>query len=97
MTTTSSKNCTAIAAFVPPSYCRKLLRAVSDLKARLQERYERAFLHAAEEIESTLASAESLAWETSFPHLVLPLLAEELLDRASAGKRAGAPDFAYAA
>ena len=97
MTTASSENCTAIAAFASPNHCRKLLRAVSDLKAHLQRRYECAFRHATEEIEATLANAESLAWESSFPHLVLPLLAEELLDRASARKKAGAQDFAYAA
>jgi hypothetical protein len=97
MSTASTQNCTAIAGFLPPGNCRKLLRAVSELKARLRERYERVFVHSDEQIEAALANAEALAWETSFPHLVLPLLAEELLDRASARQRGGSPRFAYAA
>jgi len=56
--------------------CRKLTRAVAELRERLQSRYEQAFPGAGETIRDAVAQAEKLAWETAFPHLFFPDFAE---------------------
>src|SRR5688500_1544650 len=76
---------------------KKLLRAVANLRAKLVRRYERVFPHRAEMVRASIAEAEALAWETSFPHLFLPLLAHEKVSRALATEGAEQRRLAVAA
>jgi len=61
---------------IPAGFCNKLVSAVTNLKDKLQHHYEGALPGRAEQIQIAVAEAEALAWETSFPHLFLPDLAE---------------------
>jgi hypothetical protein len=56
-------------------FCRKLHTAVSRLKKQLIARYE-ATPASTRQIREALTAAETQAWETSFPHLFFPDLAE---------------------
>ncbi len=73
--------CKHLHATSPFTACRRLVRAVVALRGTMTVRLTRAARSRREAaaIRRTLAEAESLAWETAFPHLVLPLLAEERL------------------
>jgi hypothetical protein len=88
MHTSNPANCTAISPDFPAGACRRFLRAVSDLREKLERRYIVAEPHDAELVRAGFAEAETLAWETAFPHLFLPLLAEEKIDRAFAERGA---------
>jgi hypothetical protein len=56
-------------------FCRKLHTKVSKLKEQLIARYE-ATAGSSSRVREALSTAESQAWETSFPHLFFPDLAE---------------------
>src|SRR5438067_13168030 len=61
----------------PAVFLQTVNGAVSDLKARLQYDYERAYPDLAEIIHIVLDEEETNAWELSlFPHLLLPDLVE---------------------
>ena len=90
-------NCTAIAPSFPANTCRKLLRAIADLRQNLEERYALSQPHDAELVRASFAEAEALAWETSFPHLFLPLLAEEKVSLAFASRSPAQRPLAHAA
>jgi hypothetical protein len=62
-------------------YCGRLKAALSDLKTRLQEGYERRFPGEGSRIRNAIEEAELAAWHTQFPHLFLPDLAEEAVAR----------------
>lgn len=62
-------------------YCNQLTAAIIDLKGRLQEHYERDFPDRSVLIHKAIEQAEELAWRTSYPHLFLPDLAEEEINR----------------
>ena len=64
-------------------YCTRLEVALRDLKMRLQAEYERRFPGQAVRIREALSQAEVLAWQTDFPHLFLPDLAAEAMERLS--------------
>lgn len=70
-------------------FCRKLIDALAGLKHKLIARYEQILPGSGELIRRAVNEAELVAWETSFPHLVLPDLAEARL-------AALAPALAYA-
>ena len=53
-----------------------LRRAVSKLKNRLQRDYEQAYPGLPDLIRIVLDEEEAKAWESSFPHLLLPDLVE---------------------
>ena len=55
-------------------------RETKCLKSLLVERYQPLLPGHADLLELALNEAESLAWETSFPRLVFPALAEEKLE-----------------
>lgn len=57
-------------------FCQQLVSALEGLKGRLQERYEHAWPDRRDLIERAVTEAEGLAWQTSFPQLVFPDLAE---------------------
>jgi hypothetical protein len=78
----------------PAQICRKLLLALADLKGRLQRRFEQAYPGQSQIIRRALAEAEHLAWQTPFPHLLLPDLAEVRVTELVA---APARDFSRAA
>jgi len=61
---------------IPAGFCTKLVSVITNLKDELQHQYEVALPGLAEQIQHAVAEAEALAWETSFPHLFLPDLAE---------------------
>ena len=56
-------------------FCRKLHTKVSQLKEQLIARYE-ATSASSRRVREALSAAETQAWETSFPHLFFPDLAE---------------------
>src|SRR4051812_22980341 len=60
----------------PAQVCRHLLVALADLKTRLQRKFELAYPGHSQVIRRAVAEAEQLAWQTPFPHLLLPDLAE---------------------
>jgi hypothetical protein len=67
-------------AAAPPDYERNcaaaVFDAVTELKHRLEERYERAHPGQVESVRAAIAEAEALAWDLSFPLLFLPDLVE---------------------
>src|SRR5213079_2003688 len=50
--------------------------AVSKLKNRLQQEYERTYPNLGDLVRIVLDEEEARAWELSFPHLLLPDLVE---------------------
>ena len=64
-------------------YCGRLEVALRELKFRLQAQYERRFPGEAMRIRQAISQAETVAWQTDFPHLFLPDLAEEAIARLS--------------
>jgi hypothetical protein len=64
-------------------YFAKLEIALRELRVRLQARYERRFPGEGMRIREALSRAEVVAWHTDFPHLFLPDLAEEAIERLS--------------
>jgi hypothetical protein len=72
----AQKPCTALDD-VPSQFCRTLLQAIGKLRTRLRAKYAHLFHGRAESLNRLLAEAEELAWQTPFPHLFLPTLAEE--------------------
>jgi len=65
------------------SFYDKLTQSITDLRARLQARYERHFPGQSALIGRILEEAEAVAWCTPFPHLFLPDLAEAQIARAT--------------
>ncbi|HWB61188.1 MAG TPA: hypothetical protein VG733_17025 [Chthoniobacteraceae bacterium] len=72
------------------TYSSKVVVAVENLKARLQTRYERCLPEKTGQIGEVLHAAEVAAWDTQFPHLFLPELADEGISRLVATQPAGA-------
>ena len=64
-------------AYLPYAFCTRIIHAVGQLRRSLRARYVRPGSPGTAILRRSLAEAEALAWETSFPHLFLPLLAEE--------------------
>jgi hypothetical protein len=64
-------------------YCGRVTAAVRELKLRLQAQYESRFPGEAVRIREAIRQAEMVAWQTDFPHLFLPDLAEEAIARLS--------------
>jgi hypothetical protein len=62
-------------------YCGRLEVVLRALKSRLQAQYERRFPGEAMRIREAISQAEMVAWQTDFPHLFLPDLAEEAITR----------------
>jgi hypothetical protein len=62
-------------------YCGRLEVALRELKLRLEAQYERRFPGEAMRIRKAIRQAEIVAWQTDFPHLFLPDLAEEAMTR----------------
>jgi hypothetical protein len=59
-------------------FSQTILAAVSALKDRLQQQYERVYPRLGEIIRIVLDEEEEVAWKLSpFPHLLLPDLVEE--------------------
>jgi hypothetical protein len=75
MITATSSRCSADLHLLTP-LCGKLVASLRELTARLVERYEQAEPGHGYVIRKAVAEAERLAWETPFPHLVLPDFAE---------------------
>lgn len=71
-----SAYCRSFAPHFPPAFCQKVVFSIARLKERLHEKYQRAFPAHPALIRQAVADAEALAWETPFPHLVLPDFAE---------------------
>ena len=64
-------------------YSARLEVALRELKLRLQAQYEQCFPGEAVRIREALSRAETAAWHTDFPHLFLPDLAAEAIERLS--------------
>jgi hypothetical protein len=93
MLTASSSRCTADLHLLTP-LCGKLVASLRDLTARLLAHYEQAEPGQGYTIRQALAEAERLAWETPFPHLVLPDFAELQVAQALATARQPLPQAA---
>jgi hypothetical protein len=63
----------------PDAFCQQLVVALEGLKIRLQAQYERRFPGEGSRIREAIEDAETAAWRTSFPHLFLPDLVEEVV------------------
>ncbi|SRR6266404_531519 len=59
------------------SSCRKLLSQLNDIKHSLLLKYGAALNGQEQVLRSALNEAEALAWQTPYPHLFFPVLAEE--------------------
>ena len=59
-----------------PVFPQIVTNAVSKLKSRLQQDYERAYPDLGDLVRIVLDEEEAKAWDLSFPHLVLPDLVE---------------------
>ena len=59
-----------------PVFPQIVTNAVSKLKNRLQEEYERTYPDLGDLVRIVLDEEEAKAWELSFPHLFLPDLVE---------------------
>jgi hypothetical protein len=71
-------------------YCGRV--TVRELKLRLQAQYESRFPGEAVRIREAIRQAEMVAWQTDFPHLFLPDLAEEAIARHSFSSRSELKD-----
>ncbi len=71
-----SKARCASAGDISKSFCHQVKKAVANLRIRLGQQYADTFPGDGETLGQALAEAEELAWETSFPHLLLPAFAE---------------------
>ncbi len=79
-----------------PVFPQILTNAVSKLKNRLQQEYERAYPDLGDLVRIVLDEEEAKAWELAFPHLFLPDLVEEHITQlglrpADRGDRVPAP------
>ena len=59
------------------SLCRKVVAQIEAVKAATHSAYREGLNGSEHLLRLALNEAESLAWETDFPHLVFPALAEE--------------------
>ncbi|HEY5742529.1 MAG TPA: hypothetical protein VIS99_08305, partial [Terrimicrobiaceae bacterium] len=62
-------------------YYGRLAAALGELKGRLQRLYERRFPGEEERIRREIEKAERAAWQTPFPQLFFPDLAEEAIEQ----------------
>lgn len=70
-------------------YYDKVSMLVTDLKARLQARYEHQFPGKAALVRQRLEEADVLAWRTPYPHLFLPDFADEKIAELAASLKSG--------
>lgn len=57
--------------------CDKGLQQIRDIKASLLSRYGAALDSQKQILHWALSEAEAVAWQTPYPHLLFPVLAEE--------------------
>jgi hypothetical protein len=58
--------------------------ALSRVRGDIERKYAPVKEHAPRIVHLTLNEAEAVAWDTGFPHLFFPLLAEEKVSKAAA-------------
>jgi hypothetical protein len=64
-------------------FCQRLVVALGELKVRLEAQYVSRFPGQEFRIRKAIEDAEAAAWRTSFPHLFLPDLAEEAIEKSA--------------
>lgn len=69
-------HCSELIAEPPSGFCKRIGDSLSIAKGRLREKFELALPGQQQLVNTLIADAEALAWETSFPHLFLPDFAE---------------------
>ncbi len=57
--------------------CRKLLQKLAEVKKSVIHEFEARLQEHREMLNAALTEAEALAWQTPYPHLFFPVLAEE--------------------
>ncbi len=57
--------------------CRKLNTQVTEVKQAILQEYENRLAGNSHMLEAAVNEAEALAWQTPYPHLFFPLLAQE--------------------
>ena len=62
--------------------CRSLLRQVQGIKESVMREFESPTREQVEMLRFALKEAESLAWQTPYPHLLFPVLAQEKAESA---------------
>jgi hypothetical protein len=60
-----------------PSSCGKLLQQIREVKLSLQREFSDAVAGHEQLLRQALNEAEALAWQTPYPHLFFPALAQE--------------------
>jgi hypothetical protein len=64
--------------------CRKLLRQIKGIKARILAEFRQSLQEHEHVLELALNEAEALAWQSGFPALLFPVLAAEKADTVAA-------------
>jgi hypothetical protein len=67
-----------------PKLQHRAFAALASVRADIERKYGPVKEQAPRIVHLTLNEAEAMAWESGFPHLVFPLLAEEKLSKAAA-------------
>jgi hypothetical protein len=57
--------------------CRKLNTQLTDVKQAVLDEFEDRFTGNSHMVEAAVNEAEAIAWQTPYPHLFFPLLAQE--------------------
>lgn len=68
--------CTALDIEVPAGFCGKLVDSLTALKEQLRAKFERHLPGRGDFVHDLISDAEAHAWETQFPLLFLPDIAE---------------------
>jgi hypothetical protein len=63
--------------------CRKLLAQIKKTRDAISREFRRAFQTDARLLGLALNEAEALAWQTDYPHLLFPVLAQEKVQLAA--------------
>lgn len=67
--------------------CQKLISQIQKAKNSILTEYRERRATRQHMLELALTEAEALAWQTSYPHLVFPLLAQEKAEEVAAWER----------
>ena len=67
-----------------PKLQHRAFAALAQVRGDIERQYTDVTEQAPRIVHLTLNEAEAVAWDSGFPHLVFPLLAEEKLSKAAA-------------
>ena len=67
-----------------PKLQHRAFEALARVRGDIEQNYSSVKEQAPRIVHLTLNEAEAIAWDSGFPHLIFPLLAEEKLSKAAA-------------